>query len=70
MIPVEEIAKEIGFQYLHLYFPRDRLRPLSAKLKNGIWHVESYFAEGDIGGAANVLICQSNGRVLAIYHEQ
>lgn len=69
-IATEEAAKEVGFQYLHEAFPRDELRPLSAKLQNGVWHVEGYIEVGAAGGAANVLMCQSNGRAIKIYHEQ
>jgi len=70
VVATDQIAKEVGFQYLHDVFPRDELRPVSASLKNGIWHVSGYFPKGDIGGAAHVLICQSNGRVLRLWHEK
>jgi hypothetical protein len=70
VINSDRIAKEVAFQYLHEVFPEDQLRPLSAKLEKGVWHVKGYFPANSTGGAAHILMCQSNGRVLKIYHEQ
>lgn len=67
----EAIAKEVAFAYLRRVYPEDdHLRPMTAHLRNGVWHVLGYMPEGMFGGVAHIELCQSNGRVLIIYHEQ
>ena len=69
-IPNAEVAKSVAYQYLHVAYSEDSLRPLSARLDSGIWQVDGHFsylpwAKGD---GATIYICQRNGRILKIEH--
>lgn len=71
VVSTEAIAKEVGFQYLREVFPDDdHLRPLAASLSDGVWHVTGSYPPGYIDNVAHILICQSNGRVLGLWHDQ
>ena len=64
VVSTPRIAKEVAFLYLHQVYPREPLRPLSAKLDKGVWYVDGYFPKGEIGGTAHLEMCQSDGRVV------
>ena len=70
VVSTPRIAKEVAYLYLHQVYPRDPLRPLSAKLEKGVWYVDGYFPKGDIGGTAHLEMCQSDGRVVRLYAAQ
>ena len=70
MLSSEASAKKVAFEYLHNIFPEDKLEPLRALLRNGVWHIYGAAPAGDIDNVAHIELCQSNGRVLTVYHDQ
>ena len=66
VISSELVAKKVALQYLSPMFDGDELR-LAAKLQNGIWIVTRAGDASRLGGTADIRMCQSNGRVLAVY---
>jgi hypothetical protein len=45
-------------------------RPLTAELRNGVWHVANTLPKDALGVQLFAQICQSNGRVLVLTGEQ
>jgi hypothetical protein len=70
VVATDQIAREVGYYYLNDVYPQDQLRPLSAVLDSGVWKVSGNHPKGTPGGAAHILICQSNGRVLRMWHDK
>lgn len=66
LISSERIAKKVAAQYLGGILENDDLR-LDVSLKNGIWTVRRASDPSRLGGAAEIQMCQSNGRALAIH---
>ncbi|QJU59633.1 hypothetical protein HL653_19425 [Sphingomonas sp. AP4-R1] len=66
----EKIAIDIADRYLRRALPGMFVRPLSAKLRNGIWIVHGFQPERGVGGTAYIEMCRSNGKVLKIYGTQ
>ena len=71
MLGTDAIAKDVALRYLREVFPEDdHLEPLTTSLENGVWKFHGYLEKGAMGGVAYIELCQSNGRVLTVYHTQ
>jgi hypothetical protein len=66
----EKVALDVAQRYITEVYPDDDRWPLEAQLNNGVWHIAGQLPEGSAGGAPVIDLCQSNGRVLAIYAGQ
>lgn len=69
VVSSESIAVDVAYAYLKAIYPDDRyLRPMRARLNNGVWVVNGSLPKHMLGGVAGISLCQSNGRVLEITH--
>lgn len=64
-----QVAKSIASTYLSAAYQSSRqAEPLVSSLRNGVWFVHGTLPKGTAGGVGEVLLCQSNGRVLQLSH--
>ena len=45
-----------------------RYAPYSAKLTDGVWHIQGHLPTHMLGGTPEAKVCQATGRVLNVYH--
>jgi hypothetical protein len=71
------LAKQLATAYFRGIFantdtPVEQVlrRPLTAELKNGVWHVATTLPDDALGIEFFAELCQSNGRVLKLTGEQ
>lgn len=73
VVSTPKVAKETATSYFRAMFADTDIpvnevleRPLKARLKDGVWHVETTLPEGASGVGFIAELCQSNGRVLTL----
>ncbi|MDR1967599.1 MAG: YbbC/YhhH family protein, partial [Burkholderiaceae bacterium] len=73
LVPTAEVAIRIAVAIWEPIYGKEnieRQKPYTAKLVNGVWHVEGFLPPDRMGGTALAEISQTNGTVLRVSHGQ
>ena len=70
-VPDSKTAIAVAEAVLRPIYGNDKVeaeRPFSARLEQGVWHVERHFPDGDVGGVAMVQIRKSDAAIIFVLH--
>ena len=72
VIEDEDTARQVAQVYLAKFYGADLIKaelPLRVSLRNGVWHVKGKAPRQiEVGGVAEIDLCQSSGQVLWLFH--